>query len=67
VQRTFADFNDFWETAMLGSSVGPTVASVVSSDREQFKTRVRARLWEDGAGRIPYGAWANAVKGRVAQ
>jgi ubiquinone/menaquinone biosynthesis C-methylase UbiE len=67
VQRTFADFNDFWETAMLGSSVGPTVASMVSSDREQLKTRVRARLLADGAGRIPYGARANAVKGRVAQ
>ena len=65
VQRTFADFNDFWETAMLGSSVGPTVASMVSSDREQLKTRVRARLLADGEGRISYSAWANAVKGRV--
>jgi hypothetical protein len=65
VQRTFADFNDFWATAMLGSTIGPTVASMVSSDREQLKTRARARLLADGEGRIRYGAWANAVKGRV--
>jgi hypothetical protein len=35
------------------------------SDREQLKTRVRARLLADGEGRISYGAWANVVKGRV--
>ena len=71
VQRTFADFEDFWATAMLGSTIGPTVATIptvatmVPSDRDQLKTRVRARLPADGAGRITYGAWANAVKGRV--
>jgi hypothetical protein len=65
VQRTFVDFDDFWATAMLGSTIGPTVASMVASDLEQLKTRVRARLPADGAGRITYGAWANAVKGRV--
>ena len=65
VQRTFADFEDFWATAMLGSTIGPTVATMVASDRDQLKTRVRARLPADGAGRITYGAWANAVKGRV--
>ena len=65
VQRTFADFEDFWATAMLGSTIGPTLATMVASDRDQLKTRVRARLPTDGAGRITYGAWANAVKGRV--
>jgi SAM-dependent methyltransferase len=65
VRRTFADFDDFWATAMLGSTIGPTVAAMTSSDREQLKTRVRARLPADSTGRITYGAWANAVKGRV--
>jgi hypothetical protein len=65
VKRTFADFDDFWATAMLGSTIGPTIASLVPSDREQLKARVRARLPADGEGRITYGAWANAVKGRV--
>src|SRR6267378_8116924 len=44
VQRRFADFEDFWATAMLGSTIGPTVATMVASDRDQLKTRVRARL-----------------------
>ncbi len=65
VQRTFADFNDFWTIAMLGSPIGPTVASMASSDRELLRARVRAHLPADGTGRITYGAWANAVKGRV--
>ena len=53
VQRTFADFEDFWATAMLGSTIGPTVATMVASDRDQLKTRVRARLLADGAGASP--------------
>jgi SAM-dependent methyltransferase len=65
VQRTFTDFDDFWATAMLGSTVGPKVAAMSSGDVELLKTRVRARLPADAAGRITYGARANAVKGRV--
>lgn len=64
VQRTFADFDDFW-TICLGSSVGPQVAAMPSRDVEVLKARVRARLPADIAGRITYGARANAVKGRV--
>lgn len=64
VQRTFADFDDFWTTT-LGSSVGQTVATMTSSDVELLKVRMRARLPADAAGRITYGAHANAVKGHV--
>ncbi len=64
VQRTFADFDDLWTTA-LGSSVGQTVAGMASSDVELLKARMRARLQADAAGRITYGAYANAVKGHV--
>lgn len=65
VQRPFADFDDFWTTSLMGSSVGPTVAAMASGDAELLKTRVRARLPADAAGRITYAARANAVKGRV--
>jgi hypothetical protein len=65
VQRTFADFDDFWTTSLMGSSVGPTVAAMASGEAERLKTRVRARLPADAAGRITYAARANAVKGRV--
>jgi ubiquinone/menaquinone biosynthesis C-methylase UbiE len=65
VQRTFADFEDFWTTSLLGPSIGPTVAAMASSDAELLKSGVRARLPADAAGRITYSARANAVKGRV--
>jgi ubiquinone/menaquinone biosynthesis C-methylase UbiE len=65
VQRTFADFEDFWTTSLMAPSVGPTVAAMASRDAELLKTRVRARLPADAAGRITYGARANAVKGRL--
>lgn len=64
VRRTFADFDDLW-TITLGSSLGQTVAAMVSGDVELLKARMRARLPADAAGRITYGARANAVKGRV--
>ena len=44
VGRTFKDFDDFWTTSALGSSVGPTLASMPAGDAEVLKSRVRARL-----------------------
>jgi len=65
VQRSFADFEEFWSISLLGSSLGPTVAAMAAADVETLKTRVRARMPADAAGRIIYSARANAVKGRV--
>lgn len=65
VQRTFADFDDFWTTNLKGSSVGPTVAAMASGDAETLKARVRGRLPADAAGRITCDARANAIKGRL--
>jgi hypothetical protein len=66
VQRTFANFDEFWSTTLSGApSLRPTLASMSTSDVEVFKTRVRARLPADAAGRITYESRANAVKGRV--
>jgi ubiquinone/menaquinone biosynthesis C-methylase UbiE len=67
VQRSFADFDDFWTTTMLGSSVRPTLAALSPGDVELLKSRVRARLPADSAGRITYGARANAAKGQVSR
>ncbi len=66
VQRTFADFDDFWTTSLLGS-IGPTIAAMTAADRERLKTSVRPRLPADAAGRITHSARANAVKGLVAK
>jgi SAM-dependent methyltransferase len=65
VQRIFADFDDYWTTILGGPSVGPGLAAMASEDLELLKARMRARLPADAAGRISYGARANAVKGRV--
>jgi ubiquinone/menaquinone biosynthesis C-methylase UbiE len=67
VERTFADFDDFWTTNLLGSTIAAKVAAMAPADVEQLKSGVRVRLSADSAGRITCGAWANAVKGRVAK
>ena len=65
VQRTFADFDDFWTTSRLASTIGSAIAAMASADLERLKTRLRQRLPPDEAGRITYGARANAIKGRM--
>ncbi|HWW75683.1 MAG TPA: class I SAM-dependent methyltransferase, partial [Pyrinomonadaceae bacterium] len=65
VRRTFADFDDYWATVLGGASVGPQLAAMKSDDLALLKARMRAHLPADSAGRITYGARANAVKGRV--
>ncbi len=65
VQRTFADFDDYWTAVLGGPSVGPKLAAMNSEDLALLKARMRERLPADAAGRITYGARANAVKGRV--
>ena len=65
VQRTFADFDDYWTTVLGGSSVRPKLSTMTSEDLAHLQARMRDRLPADAAGRITYSARANAVKGRV--
>lgn len=65
VQRTFADFEDYWTIILGGPSVGPSLAAMSSEDLALLKARMRAHLPADAAGRITYSARANGVKGRV--
>jgi len=65
VQRTFADFQDYWTTLLGGPSVGPKLAAMTSEDLALLKSRMRTRLPADATGRIIYSARANAVKGRM--
>jgi SAM-dependent methyltransferase len=67
VQRTFADFDDYWTTILGGPSVGPTLAAMVSANSALLQARMRARLPDDATGRITCSARANAVKGLVAR
>jgi len=65
VQRIFADFDDYWTISLLAPTVVATIATMAPHDVELLKTRMRARLPANTAGRITYNARANAVKGRV--
>ena len=65
VQRTFADFEDFWTTSMMSATVSQTIAAMATADAELLKMRMCARLPADVAGRITHGARANAIRGRV--
>jgi SAM-dependent methyltransferase len=63
VQRTFADFDDYWTTILKGPSVAPALATMAAEEIEVLQARMRALLPADATGRITYGARANAVKG----
>ena len=63
VQRTFADFEEYWTTILGGPSVGGRLAAMRPEETAQLKMRMRAQLPPDASGRITYSARANAVKG----
>jgi SAM-dependent methyltransferase len=65
VQRTFADFDDYWTTVLGGPSVGRQLAAMPPEELRSFQARMRAHLPADEAGRITCTGRANAVKGRV--
>ena len=65
VQRSFSGFDEYWQTSLLGSSIGPKVASMPDDRREELKSRLRARLRPDSTGQVTIVGRANAVKGRV--
>jgi SAM-dependent methyltransferase len=65
VQRTFADFDDYWTTIHGGPSVGPRLAAMASEDLTLLEARMRACLSANATGRITCSARAHAVKGRV--
>ena len=65
VNRTYANFEDFWATTLTMPNMGPPIAALASSDAERLKAGVRQRLPPDSASRITYRACANAIIGRV--
>lgn len=65
VQRTFADFENFWTTNLKSPAVGAAVAAISSGDAAMLKSRVQARLTSDTQGRIICGAHAHAIRGHL--
>lgn len=66
VQRSFADFDDYWKTVLGGPSIAPALLAPTSGEIVRLKERLRAKYPVDAAGRLTCGARANAVRGRVA-
>jgi SAM-dependent methyltransferase len=64
VQRSFADFDEFWSISLLSPSTGATLSAMAADDLAALKAKVRARLSIDAAGRVTGTARANAIKGR---
>ena len=67
VQRTFTDFEDYWTTSTLAATVGQTIAAMDPGTLELLKTRMRAQLIADAAGRITCSARVNAISGNRPQ
>jgi ubiquinone/menaquinone biosynthesis C-methylase UbiE len=65
VQRTFADFEDYWATNLLAPTIGSVVSAMSAEQVDELKSRVRMRLTSDASGRVTYKTRANAVKGFV--
>lgn len=66
IQLTFEDFDAFWAAnTSMANTVVRAMESLSASDLEQLKDDLRLKLSTDSTGRITYGAFANAVKGRV--
>lgn len=65
VERTFADFDDYWETILHSPRSGRALSQASSEFREVLRERMRQRLGADLTGRISCTARANAVRGRV--
>jgi ubiquinone/menaquinone biosynthesis C-methylase UbiE len=64
VQRTFANFDDFWMTSLKSPALRPTIAGMKAEDVEMLISRVRAQLPADADGRITCSARAHAIRGR---
>lgn len=63
VQRTFADFDDYWTTVHMAPSVGATLRAMHQARNQELKHVMRDQLPTDVSGRITLSARANAVRG----
>ena len=63
VQRTFADFDDYWTISTLAATVSQTIAAMDPGNLESLRTRMREQLIADAAGHITCSARVNAIRG----
>lgn len=66
ILTSYPHFDDFWNanTVRIGP-LGKAFHELAPNMREQLRSRVREQLVTSSDGRVTYGAFANAVKGRT--
>ena len=65
VQRTFANFDEFWTIVVGSPSVGAVLSAMAPDESELFQIRMRTRLPADSTGQITCSGRANAIRGQV--
>jgi ubiquinone/menaquinone biosynthesis C-methylase UbiE len=65
VQRTFADFEDYWTTVLGAPSAGAILGGFSDAQREQLRAALRRALPAPDQGSFTLSARAHAVAGRV--
>ncbi|WP_431202862.1 class I SAM-dependent methyltransferase [Bradyrhizobium betae] len=63
VERTFADFDDYW-LSMVVSSPSGIVGKLTDAENAELKRRLQDRLPSSATGAITVHAWSTAIKGR---
>jgi SAM-dependent methyltransferase len=63
VERTFADFDDYWTTVQGSPSAGGRLKAMTPETLALLEARMRERLRTDATGRITCSGRANAIKG----
>jgi ubiquinone/menaquinone biosynthesis C-methylase UbiE len=67
VRRDFADFEEFWTANTATGPVKATLDRVADDKISELRQRVQTRVSHDSEGPFTLIAWANAVKGFVAE
>jgi len=65
VKRTFADFDDLWNTVLGGPSAGQTLAAMNEEEVSRFRELLRSRLQPAGNSPITLSGRAHAIRGTV--
>jgi SAM-dependent methyltransferase len=66
VERSFADFEEYWQTSTNTSgSMRPVLAAMSEAEIARFKDTVRASMPAGPNGGVTWTARANAIKGRL--
>jgi len=65
VERTFADFEDYWTTILGSASAGAHLRALSAKEVAHLQAHLRTSFPADAAGQIRYSARANAVRGYV--